>query len=136
MNDQIAYPLAIDGLSVVESDGDPNFFAPFIGQQWAQPSVKHLTQLLQHVYQHPEEAAAKGAAARRHIQQHFSPKQIAGVVAQEVRRLQKVVRQKQRQSVGSGSRGLFLNVQSSISKKGLFTKLNTQGSSQAAAGPQ
>jgi hypothetical protein len=50
MNDNIAYPLAIDGLSEVRSDGDPNFFQAFIGQQWAQPSVKHLTQLLLHVY--------------------------------------------------------------------------------------
>jgi hypothetical protein len=50
MNDDIAYPLAIDGLSEVRSDGDPNFFQAFIGQQWAQPSVKHLTQLLLHVF--------------------------------------------------------------------------------------
>jgi hypothetical protein len=50
MNDRIAYPLAIDGLSEVRSDGDPNFFQAFIGQQWAQPSVKHLMQLLLHVY--------------------------------------------------------------------------------------
>lgn len=135
MNDQIAYPLAVEGLSVVESDGDPNFFAAFIGQQWAQPSVKHLTHLLQHVYQHPEEAAAKGAAARKHIQQHLSPKQIASIVAQEVRRLQKVVKQKQRQD-GTVSKGLFLNVQSSISKKGLFAKLNAYKSSQKNAGSQ
>lgn len=50
MNERISYPLAIDGLSVVKSDGDPNFFKAFIGQQWAQPSLKHLTQLMQHVY--------------------------------------------------------------------------------------
>ncbi|WIA14538.1 hypothetical protein OEZ85_003055 [Tetradesmus obliquus] len=50
MNERIAYPLAIDGLSEVRSDGDPNFFQAFIGQRWAQPSVKHLTQLLLHVY--------------------------------------------------------------------------------------
>eukprot|EP00878_Enallax_costatus_P021784 GHUV01023081.1.p1 GENE.GHUV01023081.1~~GHUV01023081.1.p1 ORF type:complete len:136 (-),score=15.15 GHUV01023081.1:291-698(-) len=125
MNDKIAYPLAIDGLSLIEHDGDPNFFKPFIGQKWAQPSVKHLTQLLQHVYNNPEEASMKGAAARRHIQQHFSPTQIAAVVAQEVRRLQKVIRQKHRHS-SEDSKGLFLDVQSSISKKGLFKKLAAQ----------
>lgn len=125
MNDHIAYPLAIDGLSTVEYDGDPNFFKPFIGQQWAQPSVKHLTQLLRHVYDNPSEASEKGAAARRHIQQHFSPTQIADAVAREVRRLQKVVRRKQRQS-GPSRTGLYLTVQSSISKKGLFTQLAPQ----------
>lgn len=70
MNNDIAYPIAIDGLSVLKSDGDPNFFAPFVGQERAQPSTKHLTQLMQHVYQHPDGAAAKGTAARKHVQEH------------------------------------------------------------------
>eukprot|EP00775_Hariotina_reticulata_P003926 gene3926-4180_t len=137
MNERIAYPLAIDGLSVVKSDGDPNFFQAFIGQQWAQPSVKHLTQLLQHVYTHQKEAAAKGKAARLHIEKHYTPKSVASIVAAEVQRLQDVVRQKQRRqhgrTRGAAAASVLLGMRSSISKKGMFGVLGSKTTAAAAA---
>jgi len=117
VNERVAYPLAIDGLSVVKSDGDPNFFKAFIGSKWAQPSAKHLVQLLRHVYNHPEEAVAKGKAARKHIQQHFTPQVIARVVASEVRRLQPIIRQRQQQERAA---------QAQAGKKGFLNKLGSQ----------
>lgn len=111
MNEQVAYPLAIDGLSVIKSDGDRNFFKAFIGQKWAQPSLKHLIQLMQHVYNNPAEAAAKGKAARKHIQAHFTPQVVARVVAAEVRRLQPIIKKRLRQKrpaiAQSGKKGVL-----------------------------
>lgn len=40
----MSYPLAIDGLITIKRDG-PDFFAAFEGQQWAQPSEKHLVEV-------------------------------------------------------------------------------------------
>jgi hypothetical protein len=138
MNEQIAYPLAIDGLSTVKSDGDPNFFKAFIGQQWAQPSVKHLTQLLQHVYTHQAEAAAKGKAARLHIEKQYTPKIIANIVAAEVQRLQGVLREKQRQQQsrtrGAAAANVLQGIRSGISKKGMFGVLGGQSAAAAVGG--
>lgn len=117
MNERIAYPLAIDGLSVVKSDGDPNFFKAFIGQKWAQPSVKHMVQLMQHVYNNPAEAAAKGKAARQHIERHFTPQVVAEVVAAEVLRLQPILQQRQQQQRKAHEQG----------KKGMLSKLGKMG---------
>jgi glycosyltransferase involved in cell wall biosynthesis len=118
MNEQIAYPLAIDGLSVVKSDGDPNFFRAFIGQKWAQPSIKHLVQLLRHVYSNPAEGVAKGKLARKHIEAHFTPQVVAGVVAAEVGRLQPMLKQRQlkeeRERAQPGKKGILSKLGSTL----------------------
>lgn len=127
VNEDVAYPLAIEGLSVIKADPtDPSFVQAFVGQKWAQPSIKHLVQLLRRVYTNPTEAAAKGKAARRHIQQRFTPAVVAQVVAGEVRRLQGVIRKRQRRlrrqhavgRVGKAVGGL-------LGKKGLLSKLGS-----------
>jgi len=105
------------------SERSPNFFQAFIGQQWAQPSVKHLTQLLRHV---PalikQRRLAKGKAARLHIEQHYTPKVVASIVAAEVQRLQDILRQKRRAAAGPiegcGGCQYAAWTASSISKKG------------------
>jgi hypothetical protein len=112
VNEHVAYPLAITGVDVIKDDpSDPSFVQAFVGQAWATPSIPHLVQLLQRVYRHPAEAAAKGRAAREHIQRHFTPAVVARAVALEVQRLQGVVRQRQQQqqAAAGGSRqgGLF-----------------------------
>ena len=119
MNERVAYPLAIDGVSVVKADDDTKVFKAFIGQKWAQPSVKHLVQLMRYVVNNPAEAAAKGKAARKHIQQHFTPQVVARVVASEVRRLQGVIRQRQQQRQGR---------QATVppGKKGIFAKMGAK----------
>jgi glycosyltransferase involved in cell wall biosynthesis len=117
MNERIAYPLAIDGLSVVKSDGDPNFFKAFIGQKWAQPSVKHMIQLMRHVYNNPKEGVAKGKAARKHIQAHFTPEVVARVVAKEVKRLQPILKQRQQQAQ---------QARAQPGKKGMLNKMGSR----------
>lgn len=52
---------------------DPNFFKAFVGQKWAQPSLKHLIHLMRHLYNNPAEGVTKGKAARQHIEAHFTP---------------------------------------------------------------
>lgn len=119
LNSEVAYPLAIQGLQEIKDDGDPSFVKAFAGQRWAQPSVPHLVQLLQHVYTHPAEAAAKGKAARKHIEAHFTPAVVARIVAGEVRRLQGVVRARQQAAAAAGVGG----GSQAPGKKGLFSKL-------------
>jgi glycosyltransferase involved in cell wall biosynthesis len=45
--------------------------------RWAEPDVDHLCALLRHVYEHREEARAKGQAARTTIEEQFSYAQVA-----------------------------------------------------------
>jgi len=59
-----------------------------VGLRWAQPSVPHLKQLMRHVVTHPQEAAAKGAAARRRMVERYSPDVIARLLLRELRRIE------------------------------------------------
>jgi hypothetical protein len=72
MNEDVGYPLSIDGLVDIVADG-PHFFSYFVGSQWAQPSATHLRYLMRKVYTDPVAAAAKGMNGRRHIQKYFTP---------------------------------------------------------------
>ena len=54
LNEEVGYPLAIDGLESVEDKG------AFEGHMWAAPSVQHLKQLMSHVFQNCKEAQKKG----------------------------------------------------------------------------
>jgi glycosyltransferase involved in cell wall biosynthesis/SAM-dependent methyltransferase len=47
--------------------------------EWAQPSVAHAAELMRHVFEHPEEAAARGARARADIRARHSL-EVAGKV--------------------------------------------------------
>ncbi|KAJ9508024.1 hypothetical protein QJQ45_021361 [Haematococcus lacustris] len=62
----VGYPLAIEGLAEVQDSG-ANAFEWFQGQRWALPSVPHLRHLMRFVVEHPQAAAAKGAAARARV---------------------------------------------------------------------
>ena len=55
----------------------PNFSEFFVGTRWAQPSLKHLKQLMRYVFENREEARAKGAAARLYLEENFSPEAVA-----------------------------------------------------------
>jgi glycosyltransferase involved in cell wall biosynthesis/Tfp pilus assembly protein PilF len=52
-----------------------------LGQRWAEPSEKHLRELLRRVQQNPSEARAKGVKARLHAQRHFSSEAVSDLVA-------------------------------------------------------
>ncbi len=62
MNDENAYLIDIEGLVEIDERAEIPFYR---GQRWAQPSVEHLTELMRHVYDHPDAARAKGRRARR-----------------------------------------------------------------------
>lgn len=90
LDEAVGYPLAIDGLVPV-SGSDSEVLWWFKGLRWAQPSVKHLAQLMRHVYAHRGEAAAKGRAARALMQRKFSPEAIADVLVGHLRRIHEKV---------------------------------------------
>jgi hypothetical protein len=60
----------------------------FDGEQWASPSVAHLRLSMRHVMERPEEAAARGAAARATLLEKFTPEALAARVGAEVARIQ------------------------------------------------
>uniref|UniRef100_A0A383VNX1 Glycosyl transferase family 1 domain-containing protein n=1 Tax=Tetradesmus obliquus TaxID=3088 RepID=A0A383VNX1_TETOB len=94
INDDVAYPLAVSHLAA--ADADMNFTVAdakeinlyFKGQLWAQPDVNHLRQLMRQVFSNPQQAAAKGAAARQHILAYFTPEGLASKVMSEIMRIQ------------------------------------------------
>lgn len=62
MNDEIAYPLHIDGL--VPAEAKCPYYENF---NWAEPSYEHLRTLMRHVYENREEAKLKGARASAEV---------------------------------------------------------------------
>jgi len=85
MNEANSYPIRVERLVPVKSGA-------FKGHRWAQPSVSHLRQLMRHVVNNPEEAAAKGKKARIHMQTYYSPEVLAQTVLQHMRRIQGRIR--------------------------------------------
>lgn len=87
LDESVGYPLAIDGLVPVSGSGDEIIWW-FKGMSWAQPSVKHLVQLMRRVYRNREEAAARGAAARARMVEKYSPEAMADILVKELQRIQ------------------------------------------------
>lgn len=67
MNDENSYLIDVEALVPAERDT-----ARYAGRRWALPSVEHLTLILRRLYEHRDEARARGRAARRHIVANFS----------------------------------------------------------------
>lgn len=81
MNDENSYLIESEGLESVPGHID----APvLIGYQWAKPSVEHLRYLLRHVFEHREEAMARGAKARVEICQRWNWEQAVAAVRTEL----------------------------------------------------
>lgn len=87
LDESVGYPIAVDGLVPVSGSGDDIMWW-FRGLKWAQPSVKHLAQLMRRVYSNRAEAAARGAAGRVRMVKLYSPEAIADVVVKELQRIQ------------------------------------------------
>jgi GT2 family glycosyltransferase len=67
MNGENAYPLCVEGLVPAEAK------CPYYkGFKWAQPSYEHLRALLRHVYEHRDEARARGERASRDAREKWT----------------------------------------------------------------
>ncbi|KAI8475933.1 MAG: hypothetical protein J3K34DRAFT_517089 [Monoraphidium minutum] len=95
LSEEVAYPLDIDGLTPAAEDmnaTDPDSFNIwFAGQRWAKPSAAHLKQLMRRVVERPDEAAARGAAARALLLGRFTPDVLAARLRAEVERIHAVL---------------------------------------------
>lgn len=94
INDDVAYPVRVDGVSSAEADMHStttdkkavNVY--FVGESWAQPSVSHLRLLMRKVVNYPREAEAKGRAARQHVLNNFTPEVLAEKIMKEIKRIE------------------------------------------------
>ncbi len=57
------------------------------GHLMAEPSVEHLRELMRDVMAHPDEAAAKGRAAREDMVRRFHPDRLATFLAAQFSRI-------------------------------------------------
>jgi GT2 family glycosyltransferase/glycosyltransferase involved in cell wall biosynthesis len=68
---------------LVELDRD---IGPYkLGGTWADPDVEHAAALMRHVFDHPDEAAALGAAAQHAIATRFSSERLGHIAAERLR---------------------------------------------------
>lgn len=90
MNDANSYLIDIEGL--VPVDPEQTQENPFYtsDQQWAEPSVTHTAALMRHVFEQQTEAMAKGAQARRDIQEHWTLDRTANWIIGRVNHLGKI----------------------------------------------
>ncbi|KUF87062.1 hypothetical protein AM587_10008239 [Phytophthora nicotianae] len=80
MTEENSYPLKSDGLIEIEEGA-------FKGHKWADPSVKHLKELLLRIKEHPQEAVAKGKQARKDMVDKYSPEIIGEIVLGHITRI-------------------------------------------------
>jgi len=75
MNVSNSFPVRYELVELKESVG------PYqAGQAWAEPSVEHAAELMRRVFAHREEARARGQAARREIETHYSEEKVASLI--------------------------------------------------------
>lgn len=86
LDESVGYPLAVDRLVPVEGGDEIAWW--FKGLKWAEPSVEHLRELMRRVYENRDEAAEKGAAARRRMMEEYSPEALATVVVEQLLRIE------------------------------------------------
>lgn len=91
MDNDVAYMLKVD--SIVKTVPDKFGWSTYFNDQsWAQPDVTNLKYLMLHVFSNPQEARHKGAAARRHIVQHYSSEVVATKIAAEIERIESILK--------------------------------------------
>ena len=81
MNDENSYLIDLEGLEDVPGDIDTPVL---VGRQWARPSVEHLRQLLRHVFEHRDEARARGQQGRADICRQWTWEQAAEIARAEL----------------------------------------------------
>ena len=81
MNEENSYLIEIEGLEDVRGNVDMRLY---LGHKWARPSVEHFRQLMRHVYEHRQEARAKGNRARQDVCQKWTWGHAAAAVMREL----------------------------------------------------
>jgi glycosyltransferase involved in cell wall biosynthesis len=81
MNDENSYLIESEGLEDVPDDVDTPVL---VGYQWARPSVEHLRQLLRHVFEHRDEAEARGRRGYADVSLRWTWKQAAAIARTEL----------------------------------------------------
>jgi glycosyltransferase involved in cell wall biosynthesis len=79
MNDENSYLIEIDGLEDV-----PGNVLLYAGHQWARPGVEHLRHLMRYVFEHRQDARAKGMRARDDVCQKWTWEHAATAVIREL----------------------------------------------------
>jgi glycosyltransferase involved in cell wall biosynthesis len=79
MNEENSYLIEIEGLEDV-----PGNVLLYAGHQWARPSVEHLRHLMRYVFEHRQEARAKGLRAREDVCQKWTWEHAASAVIREL----------------------------------------------------
>lgn len=64
----------------MEVPNDEPFWKPYDGNQWANPSVKHLRELMRYAYEHKDECTKKGFDAYKHVDKNYSWKKSTSIV--------------------------------------------------------
>lgn len=79
MNVSNSFPVPFRLVEVQESVG------PYrAGEMWAEPSVRDAAELMRYVFEHREEATARGEAGHREIETHYSEADIASLISQRL----------------------------------------------------
>ncbi len=81
MNDQNSYLIEVEGIEDVPVNVDVQLYS---GHKWARPSVEHLRHLMRHVYEHRQEAKARGAQGRSDICQQWTWEHAVSAVGREL----------------------------------------------------
>ena len=81
MNDENSYLIDLEGLEDVPGGIDTPVL---VGRQWARPNVEHLRQLLRHVFEHRDEARARGQQGRADICRQWTWEQAAAIARAEL----------------------------------------------------
>jgi glycosyltransferase involved in cell wall biosynthesis len=73
------YPYLVEyDLVPTASDERDAWWNPRPGERWARARIDHAATLMRHVFDHPEQARAWGAALQRHILERFSAPVVTG----------------------------------------------------------
>ncbi|MDQ3870164.1 MAG: glycosyltransferase [Chloroflexota bacterium] len=86
MDAEHSYPLEVEGVVPVPARALPEGPA-FAGHRWAEPSLDHLRELMRHVYDHPDEARAKGRAAQAEVERRYDVGRACDAVVGRLREL-------------------------------------------------